>query len=128
MSTIIERGADGRHVHVTHTRGDRLAIVLRIDGSVSDAAAARLAAWSGADWLAQVRRTPDTADPVATFSVSEVVDGDVGLWTFVVDETAGMDGSYVFDFQIDSGPLAPYTYLAGSTLDIDPDVSRAVTP
>ena len=88
----------------------------------------RLAAWTDADWLAQIRETPDADDPVAEFTVTQTIDGDVGTWTFVVDDTTELlaGNLYYFDLQIASGDLAPYTYLPGSTIFVAPDVSREV--
>lgn len=111
------------------TRGDRLALVLRIDGASSDAAAERLAAWTGADWLAHVRDDAASDDsPLAEFEVTEEITGDVGMWTFAIDDTDALEaaGQYPFDLQINSGPLAPYTYLSGSTIIVEQDVSREV--
>lgn len=130
MSVKIELpdGCSDRLV-VTLTRGDRLAIGVRINGATSDAAAERLAAWTDAEWVAQVRAdAADDGAPVAEFEVAQEISGDVGLWTFVVDDTDALEagGSYVFDFQINSGPLAPYTYFAGSSLLVEQDVSREV--
>lgn len=113
---------------VTLTRGDRLAIPVEILGTDSAADAARLAAWTGADWLAQVRATHDSVDVVAEFEVTEVIEDDLGLWTFVIEDTDALEvgETYVFDFQIASGGLAPYTYFPGSTIYVAADVSREV--
>lgn len=131
MSVQIEPvgcGSRARSVRVELTRGDRLALSVRVDGTASASAAARLAALTGVDWLAQVRETPDAADPVAEFSVTESVVDDVGTWVFVIDDTADLEAGniYYFDLQVASGDLAPYTYLAGSTIYVTPDVSREV--
>lgn len=110
-------------VDVTITRGDRVAIPMRT--RVPE----RVAAWTGADWLAQVRRTADSTEVVAAFTATEsteTVDGvDVLTVLFVVDgDTSDWSGSYVLDFQLASGPGSPYTYLPGSTIFVAPDASR----
>lgn len=110
-------------VDVILTRGDRLALTMRT--SVAE----RVAAWTGATWLAQVRETADADDVIATFEATETIDGDTITVLFASDaDTSGWSGSYVFDIQLSSGPLAPYTYLSGSTIYVTPDVSREVAP
>jgi len=126
---LLDEEGCGDALAVTITAGDRVALVVRVDARKSEADAARLEAWRGEEWLAQVRRTPGADDVVATFDVTETVDdsdeaGDVLTLTFVVDDTVDWSGEYAFDFRIISGDISPYTYFPGSRIYVGPATSR----
>lgn len=115
-----------QRVIVDLTRGDRLAFALRVRAAGGEADAARLAALTGAEWLAQVRTHRQSSSVLASFSVVETVADGVGVWVFSVDDTTGWAPGerLFFDVEVRSGPLARHTFLAGSSVNVWDDVSR----
>ena len=113
-------------LRLTHVRGNRLAFLYRVRGGDSDELMELFDALSGADWVVQAKANKTDDDPVAEFEVLETVDGTTGEWVFVCEDTEGMDaaGTYYFDALVVSGPLAPKTLFAGSTIFVEQDVSR----
>lgn len=118
--------AQSQALRFTATRGDRIAIVWRIDGNRSDALDALVDALDGATWLAQIRDAEDTL--IATFTATQTLVSNVLTITFALDDSTDLevDTEYFTDFEVhDDSPMAPYTFADGSTIEVTQDRSAA---
>jgi hypothetical protein len=100
------------------TRGDDFAdqVTIKENGVAVDV--------SARTFTAQVRLTKDAATVVADMSI-DMTSAATGVVGFSVQDTVtdDMAGTYVWDFQQDTGGVV--RTLMGGTFFVDPDVTRA---
>lgn len=79
---------------------------------------------SARTYTAQVRATKDSTTVVATFTI-DMTSAATGVVGFAIADTVtdDMSGTYVWDFQQDTGGVI--RTLMGGTFFVDPDVTRA---
>lgn len=121
-------------VVVEMTRGDPFALVLKVDPSRNAAAAVLFDALADRTWLAQVRARPETAgSALVTLTKSEEVIDDADnpddgkrVIVFACDDSSALAGgrTYYVDAQVLDGPMAGDTFLDGSTIVVNQDVSQ----
>lgn len=113
------------HVAGTHTRGDRLTLTLRFDGDRSDAMLALVEKLDGAGWAMHVRGTTG-GQLAAAAVVTATRTGNVLNVVAVIDDTDALEAgdSYVFDVEAAGGTVGVATFLPGSTIYVEPDVTR----
>lgn len=106
---------------VTHTRGDPLTVTFRVDGDRSAANLALVEALDGVDCGAQIRATPD-GSVVAEMTVTVSRVGNVLNGAAVLTDSEALEAgdTYVFDVE----PAGMGTLFSGSTIYVEPDVTR----
>jgi hypothetical protein len=100
---------------VRMTRGDSFIEELTFEDGEGD-----LLDLTGYTFLSQIRREPE-GNLVAQFSTS--VDGSVVTRTLAPSVTAGLEGTYVHDFQW-TNPQGQIRTLLSGQFEIEPEVTR----